>query len=62
VRFARVLQLLRETDLPIGQLAGLCGWESDSYLKRFFKKRTGLTLREGRARRIDAGNMIYCPA
>ena len=56
------MQLLRDTDLPIGQLAGLCGWESDSYLKRFFKKRTGLTLREGRARRIDAGNMIYCPA
>ena len=62
VRFAKVVQLLRETELPIGQLAGLCGWESDSYLKRFFKKRTGLTLREGRAQRIAAGDATYSPA
>ncbi|MBR1870597.1 MAG: substrate-binding domain-containing protein [Kiritimatiellae bacterium] len=50
MRFARVLRLLETTDLPIGQIAGLCGWESDSYLKRFFKARTGMTLREWRAK------------
>ena len=41
-------RLLRDETVPIGHIAGRCGWESDSYLKRFFKKRTGMTPREWR--------------
>ena len=41
------IELLR-TDIPIGHIAGRCGMQSDSFLKRFFKSRTGMTLREWR--------------
>ena len=47
VRFEKVCELLA-TDVPIGHIAGRCGLQSDSFLKRFFKARTGLTLREWR--------------
>jgi len=47
VRFEKVCELL-ETDVPIGHIAGRCGMQSDSFLKRFFKSRTGMTLREWR--------------
>lgn len=49
VRFEKVCELLA-TDIPIGHIAGRCGLQSDSFLKRFFKARTGLTLREWRKR------------
>lgn len=44
VRFQEVLRLLA-TDIPIGHIAVRCGIQSDSYLKRHFKSRTGMTLR-----------------
>lgn len=47
VRFQKVCELLL-TDVPIGHIAGRCGLNSDSFLKRFFKARTGMTLREWR--------------
>jgi len=47
VRFEKICELLA-TDIPIGHIAGRCGMQSDSFLKRFFKSRTGLTLREWR--------------
>jgi len=47
VRFEKICELL-ETDVPIGHIAGRCGLQSDSFLKRFFKARTGMTLREWR--------------
>lgn len=47
VRLQKVFELLR-TDIPIGHIAGRCGMQSDSFLKRFFKSRTGMTLREWR--------------
>ena len=47
VRLQKVFELLR-TDLPIGHIAARCGIQSDSYLKRFFKAQTGMTLREWR--------------
>jgi transcriptional regulator GlxA family with amidase domain len=40
------------TDIPIGHIASRCGMQSDSFLKRFFKARTGLTLREWRNRQM----------
>ena len=54
VRFEKVCELLT-TDIPIGHIAGRCGLQSDSFLKRFFKARTGLTLREWRKRHRRAG-------
>ena len=47
-RFARVFELLRNPTYPIGQIVSESGWESESYLKRAFKKRTGLSMREWR--------------
>lgn len=47
VRLEKVFELLR-TDIPIGHIAGRCGMQSDSFLKRFFKAQTGKTLREWR--------------
>ncbi len=48
-RFQRVLEMLADPEQPISRIAAACGWESDSFLKRAFKKRTGLTMREWRA-------------
>ncbi len=48
VRFNQACQLLRDPAIPIGEIAALCGWESDSYLKRVFKARTGKTPRQWR--------------
>lgn len=47
VRFQKVCELLMG-DIPIGHIAERCGLQSDSFLKRFFKARTGQTLREWR--------------
>lgn len=52
VRFAKAKDLLRDNTIPIGLVAERCGWESDSYLKRFFKARTGMTPREWRKDRL----------
>ena len=52
VRFEKICELLM-TDIPIGHIAGRCGMQSDSFLKRFFKARTGLTLREWRNRQMQ---------
>jgi hypothetical protein len=35
-------------------LAGECGWQTDAYLKRLFKRTTGLTMREWRRRESGA--------
>ena len=48
IRFAHACQLLRDPSIPIGYVAEQCGWESDSYLKRLFKSRTGMTPRQWR--------------
>ena len=41
VRLERVCTLLSETNLPIGEITRLCGFERESYLARLFKKRFG---------------------
>ena len=51
-RFARVFELLRNPTYPIGQIVSESGWESESYLKRAFKKRTGLSMREWRQQKV----------
>ncbi len=49
VRFERVMELLSRPSQAIAPIANLCGWDSDIYLKRLFKQRTGMTMREWRA-------------
>ena len=48
VRLEHVLELLRNPKQDIGPIANICGWDSDAYLKRLFKKRFGMTMREWR--------------
>lgn len=33
---------------PIGEIAALCGFESDGYLKELFRRRFGCTMRDWR--------------
>ncbi len=50
VRLVRAKKMLSDPDLPIARIAPACGWETDSFLKRVFKRRTGMTMREWRDR------------
>jgi LacI family transcriptional regulator len=43
IRLQRGEHLLRNTDLPLGQIAQRCGFSSATYFCRFFKRDTGLT-------------------
>ena len=49
-KLGRVRALLTETQTPIGEIAALCGFESDGYLKELFRRRFGCTMREWRSR------------
>ena len=52
VRMERVLELLRDPKQDIGPIANLCGWDAEAYLKRIFKQRFGMTMREWRAKNV----------
>ena len=43
VRFARVRQLLAETDLSLASIADRCGFEHPQYMAESFKKHFGVT-------------------
>jgi LacI family transcriptional regulator len=47
-RLERVCTLLRETNLPIGEVGKQCGYETETYLKALFKTCFGVTMREYR--------------
>ncbi len=47
-RFSRALELLSNPNQAIEPIANLCGWDSPVTLKRIFRERTGLTMREWR--------------
>lgn len=47
-RLRRVCALLAETQTPIGEIAALCGFESDGYLKELFRRRFGRTMSDWR--------------
>jgi LacI family transcriptional regulator len=49
-RLDRVRALLRETDLPIGEIGARCGYGTETYLKALFKARFGITMRDYRKR------------
>ena len=53
VRLEHALELLRDPKQGITPIANLCGWDSDAYLKRLFKKRFGMTMREWRAANME---------
>jgi len=44
-RLDRVRALLRETELPIGEIGERCGYPTETYLKTLFKTRFGMTMR-----------------
>ena len=48
LRFDKALSLLRKTNQAIAPIANLCGYASEPFFKRLFKKKTGLTMREWR--------------
>ena len=50
VRLERVKSVLVRGDVPIGVVAAACGFSSDIELKRLFRRRTGMSMREWRAR------------
>lgn len=52
LRLARAMTLLERPNYPIAMIAGDCGWQSDAYLKRLFKRTTGMTMREWRNRKL----------
>lgn len=47
-RLAEVMRLLKNKGLTITEITARCGFPNANYLKRIFKRRTGLTMREFR--------------
>lgn len=48
LRMNRARQLIAQTDLPVGEIAGEVGYEDQMYFSRLFKKKVGLTPSEYR--------------
>lgn len=53
VRLERIRSLLQGTDLSIGEISRICGYESESYLGKIFKARFGITMSEYRSEKMD---------
>ena len=52
-RLSEVKHLLKNTRLPIMKITGRCGFGNVNYLKRLFKDRFGMTMREWRMSHAD---------
>lgn len=52
-RFQRVLDMLSNPNQMLAPIANMCGWESDTYLKRYFKKRMGMSMTQWRRSRLN---------
>ena len=50
VRLDRVRRLVAETDLPVSEITGRSGYQTDDHLRRLFKREFGLTMRAYRQR------------
>lgn len=48
VRLAAVRRLLRNSSVPIDQIAAKCGFSTGNYLKNLFRRRYGMTMRDYR--------------
>ncbi|HEX4085649.1 MAG TPA: DNA-binding transcriptional regulator [Chthoniobacteraceae bacterium] len=55
IRLERLENLLQNTDLPLAEIAGRCGFASATYLCRFFKRMTGATPQGYRKARLQSG-------
>ena len=44
----RAFALLQKRNQAIGSIANLCGYVSEPFFKKMFKRETGLTMREWR--------------
>lgn len=53
-RLRRVCELLELTRTPIGRMAELCGFGDDCHLKKLFRKRFGMTMRQWRRRGVGS--------
>ena len=47
-RFMKACDLLSRTNAPVSAVVAQCGYRSDSFVKRMFLRRTGMTMREYR--------------
>lgn len=55
VRMGKACTLLRRRNQAIGAIANLCGYASEPFFKKMFKRETGLTMREWRKRNANRG-------
>ena len=55
IRLQKMRELLSSSTLPIAMVVERSGYESDGYAKRFFLKRTGMTMREYRRQSAKEG-------
>ena len=53
-RFENVLSLLKHRDIRLDAIADLTGWKSAAALRQYFKRRTGVSMREHRKRLANA--------
>lgn len=53
-RFALVFDNLRNPKRSLGSIAGICGFPSESALRKAFRQRTGLSMRKWREQRLGA--------
>ena len=53
VRMEAVYGLLARPEVPISSIAGRCGWPSESFLRRIFRRSTGRSLSEERDRLLS---------
>ncbi len=59
IRLRRACDLLRNPRQAIEPIATLCGWQSEAFLKRLFKSRHGMTMRQWRKKAVLAdGKMM----
>lgn len=61
VRMERARQLLRETDLPVSQVAAMTGYERSSSFSEFFRKHAGQTPRAYRLAAAGPGGPARTP-
>lgn len=50
VRFQHACKLLTETDMSTSAIVSECGYDSESFFKKYFKQRTGLSMKDWRAK------------